>query len=189
MSASESENIIKSHSERCSHTEQAFKKDLQKVRTGKASSAVLEGIVVDYYGSKTQLSHLAQISTPDARTIMVQVFDSSAVAAIEKAILNSGLGLNPGRDGNALRMSVPPLTAETRKDIVKHLHKSAEEVRVSIRNHRRDANDSLKSLEKDNLIGKDEIKKYLDRVQKQTDDAIKKIDEMLQAKERECMEV
>lgn len=183
------EKIIAKHKEGCVGTIGVFKRDLQKVRTGKASAGLLEAVTVDYYGSKMALSHLGQVSTPEARMIVVQVYDTAAVPAVEKAIQSSGLGLNPSREGNTIRVLVPALTEETRRDIVRQLHKLAEEMRVSIRNHRRDANDAVKKLEKDGKTTKDESKKAQDKIQQQTDLQISEIDKLLKAKEAECLEV
>lgn len=168
---------------------EAFKRDLQKLRTGRASAGLIENIVVDYYGSKTPLMHLGQISTPEPRMIVIQVYDAGAISSVEKALQQSELGLNPSRDGNSIRVMITPLTEESRKDIVKILNKNAEEMRVSIRNHRRDANDSLKRLEKDSAITQDESKKAQETTQNQTNQFIKKIDELLAEKEAEILEV
>lgn len=183
------EAIVTKHKDQSQQSIVAFKRDLQKIRTGRASASLLEGIMVDYYGSKTQLTHLAQITAPEPRMIVVQVYDGSAVQSVEKAIHSAGLGFNPMREGNILRVSVPVLTEESRKEIVKHLNKQAEEIRVSIRNHRRDANDELKKLEKDSIITKDDSKRCQDKVQKQTDQFVEEVEKLLKAKEAECMEV
>jgi len=183
------EEIIETHALECEETFEAFKRDLQKLRTGKASTGLVEGIVVDYYGAKTALGHLGQISTPEPRLISIQVFDAGSIDSIEKAIQTSGLGFNPSRDGNTIRITVPALTEDSRKEIVKHLHKLAEEKRVSIRNHRRDANDAIKKLEKDKTVTKDDVKRHLDSIQKQTDKHVAEIDSLLKAKEEECMVV
>ena len=181
--------VIKHHEQAVKEVVSAFRRELQKVRTGRASTSVLEGVLVDYYGSKTALVHLGQITVPEPRLISIQVYDTGALAAIEKAIHGAGLGLNPAREGNTIRLMVPPLTEETRRDIVKHLHKMTEDFRVSVRNHRREANDGLKKLEKDSLLSKDEVAKTMDKVQKQTDAAIAEIDKALAQKEAECLEV
>ena len=183
------QEILTLHDNECKGAVTAFKRDLQKVRTGRASGSLLEGIMVDYYGSKTALSHLGQITTPEPRMIVVQIYDTNAAPAVEKAIGSAGLGFNPSREGNTIRVVVPPLTEESRKEIVKRLHKSAEDIKVSIRNHRRDANDGLKGLEKDGTLAKDDAGKAHDKVQKQTDAAIAEVDKLLEAKEAECMEV
>jgi ribosome recycling factor len=183
------DSVLKKLQEHCAASVTAFKRDLQKVRTGRASSGLLENIQVDYYGAKTQLTHLAQISTPEARTIVVQVYDTSAVQAVEKAIKTSDLGFNPQREGNTLRVSIPQLTAEVRKEIIKHLNKMTEEMRISVRNHRRDANDILKKLEKDGDVTKDDAKRLVEKVQKQVDATIAEIDKLLVGKEAEISEV
>ena len=183
------EDIISGHESDCSSALEAFKRDLQKVRTGRASAGLVENLSVEHYGAKTQLCHLGTISTPEARLILIQVFDAGAVSAIEKAIQTSGLGLNPSVEGNVVRISVPVLTEEGRREIVKVLNRSAEDIKVSIRSHRRDANDKIKKAEKDGSATKDDVKKLMERVQTQTDGAIKAVDENLKAKEAECMEV
>lgn len=183
------DSVLNHHSEQTKSAAAAFKRDLQKVRTGRASSGLVESIMVDYYGSKTQLGHLGQISTPEARLIVIQVYDAGAIPAIEKALKSGELGLNPQREGSVLRISIPALTEEVRKDIVRLVHKMAEEIRVSIRAHRRDANEELKRLEKDGKLTKDESKKALDKIQKQTDLGIAEVDKLLAAKEAEVIEV
>lgn len=181
--------ILDTHESECKSAVAAFKRDLQKMRTGRASGSLIENVVVDYYGNKTPVVHLGQISTPEARLIVVQVYDAGAAPAVEKAIRNAGLNFNPTREGNTVRISVPPLTEESRKEIVRHLHKMAEEIKVSIRNHRRDANEGIKKLEKDSVLTKDDAKKTLDRIQKQTDAYTDEVDVLLKQKEAECMEV
>lgn len=185
----ELEVVLAENKEACEKTVDAFKRDMKKMRTGRANASVLEGVTVDYYGSKTSLGHLGQISSPEPRILTVQVYDQSAVESVEKAILSADLGFNPSREGSTLRINVPPLTEETRREIVKRLHKQAEDIRVSIRNHRRDSNDSIKKLEKGGEITKDDAKRALDQIQKHTDESIKQVDEHLVVKEAECMEV
>ena len=187
MSAEDIVTLLASLNQKCEGTIQSYKKDLQKVRTGRASSSLLENIQVDYYGSKTALSHLAQINTPEPRLITVNVYDTSATDSVEKAIRNSDLGLNPSRDGSTIRVSIPTLTEERRKELVKVLGKQAEEIRVFIRNHRREINDSLKKLETKGGVTQDEIKKSLEQVQKKTDHFIDQVDELLKEKEAECL--
>ena len=145
--------------------------------------------MVDYYGAKTQLSHLGQVSSPEARQLVVQIYDNNAVESVEKAIRSADLGFNPSREGNTLRINVPPLTEQSRKEIVKMLHKMAEEIKVSIRNHRREANDQIKAGEKEGDVSKDDAKRVMESVQAQTDEFIKQVDVHLAAKEAECMEV
>ena len=186
MSADE---ILNKHQEQSQAALESFRRDLQKVRTGRASSGLVEGLNVDYYGAKTQLGHLAQISTPEAKLIVVQVYDAQAVEAVEKAIQGSGLGLNPSREGNTLLIRVPALTEDSRKDIIRHLHKLAEDIRVSVRNHRREANDTVKKLEKGGDLTKDDARRVMDKVQEQTDSFVAEVDQLLKAKEAECMEV
>ena len=183
------EEVIAENKDNSSSSIEAFKRELQKIRTGRASAGLVEGINVDYYGSKTSLAHLGQITTPEANQILIQVFDAGAVESVEKAIMSSELGFNPSRDGNTLRIIVPPLTEERRKDIVKLLNKTAEDIRVSIRNHRRDANDAIKSLEKENAISKDDAKRATESIQKQTDLSIAEVDKLLAEKEEECLQV
>lgn len=185
----EIEQILLENEKECNNTIDNYSKELKKVRTGRASSGIIENILVDYYGNKTQLFHLGQISVPESRVINIQVYDESACVPIEKAILNSNLGLNPSRAGNSIRITIPMLNEQTRKEIVKNLHKAAEDVRVSIRNHRRSHMEEIKNLEKDGLFSKDDSKRYQEKLQKQIDEFIKEIDKMLAVKEAECMEV
>ena len=162
MTANSADEVLKGHDTECKAAVQAFKRELQKFRTGRASAALLEGIQVDYYGTKTALSHLGQIAVPEPRLITIQVYDAGAVTSVEKALQTAGLGLNPSRDGNLIRGLVPTLTEESRKDLVKRLHKLAEDMKVSIRNHRRDGNESVKKLEKDGWVTKDDLAKIQD---------------------------
>jgi len=183
------DKILSEHLAQCKESVEAFKRELKKVRTGRASTGLVEGITVDYYGSKTPLNSLAQISTPEARLVQLQVYDVNAVEAVEKSIMSSDLGLNPSTEGNVIRIVVPALTEESRKDINKHLSKLSEEFKISVRNHRRDANDALKKMEKDGDITKDDAKRGQDAIQKQTDTHVDQIDELLKAKEQEVLEV
>ncbi len=170
-------------------TIEAMKTALQKVRTGRASIGILDGIMVDYYGTPTPLNQLASMAVPEARLITIQPWDKGAMAPIEKAIMKSELGLMPNNDGKIIRIPIPPLNEERRRELVKMIKKNAEDYRIEIRNHRRDANAMLKDLEKDKEINKDELKVYQDKVQELTDSSIKQIDELLAAKEKEIMEV
>lgn len=158
------------------------------VRTGRASTALLEPIRVEYYGTPTPLSQVATLATPETRLITVQPWDPSLVPAIEKAILKSGLGITPTSDGKVIRIAVPPLTEERRKELVKVVRKLAEDGRVAVRNLRRDANDRLKAFEKDKKISADELRKGLDQVQDLTNRIIKEIDDLLAKKEKEITE-
>ena len=165
----------------------ALRKDLTKLRTGRASTALLDHITVDYYSASTPLNQLATLSAPEPRLLVIQPFDRTAMTEIEKAILKSDLGLSPNNDGKVIRIPIPALTEERRKDLVKHVKKIAEEYRVSVRNHRRVAVEQLKEAEKKKEITADEAKHGLDRVQKITDDFIGRIDKVVKAKEDEVM--
>jgi ribosome recycling factor len=167
----------------------ALRKELAKLRTGRASTALLEHIVVEYYGATTPLSQLATLSAPEPRLLVIQPYDRNALAQIEKAILKSDLGLTPNNDGKIIRVPIPQLTEERRKDLVKHVKKIGEEFRVSVRNHRRIAIEHLKEAEKKKEITSDDCKHGQDRVQKTTDDFIAKVDQVIKAKETEIMEV
>ena len=166
-----------------------LRKDLTKLRTGRASTSLLEHITVEYYGASTPLNQLATLSAPEPRLLVIQPFDRAAMAEIEKAILKSDLGLTPNNDGKVIRIPIPALTEERRKDLVKHVKKIAEEYRVSLRNHRRVAVEQLKEAEKKKEITADEAKHGLDRVQKITDDFIGRIDKIVKAKEDEVMAI
>lgn len=167
----------------------ALRKDLAKIRTGRASTALLEHIVVDYYGATTPLNQLATLSAPEPRLLVVQPYDRNAMRNIEKAILKSDLGLTPNNDGKIIRVPIPQLTEERRKELVKHVKKIGEEFRVSLRNHRRVAVEHLKEAEKKKEITADDSKHGHDRVQKITDDFIGRIDKIIKTKEEEIMEV
>lgn len=167
----------------------ALRKELTKLRTGRASTSLLEHIMVDYYGATTPLNQLATLSAPEPRLLVIQPFDRTAMAEIEKAILKSDLGLTPNNDGKVIRIPIPALTEERRKDLVKHVRKIAEEFRVSLRNHRRVAIEHLKDSEKKKEITADECKHGQERVQKVTDDYIGRVDKIVKAKEEEVMEV
>jgi ribosome recycling factor len=167
----------------------ALRKELAKLRTGRASTALLENIMVEYYGTTTPLNQLSTLNAPEPRLLVVQPFDRSAMGEIEKAILKSDLGLTPNNDGKVIRIPIPQLTEERRKDLVKHVKKVAEEYRVSVRNHRRVAIEHLKEAEKKKEITADDAKHGQERVQKITDDFIGRIDKIIKAKEEEVMEV
>ena len=168
---------------------EALRHELSKMRTGRASLAVLDGVRVDYYGTQTPLNQMASLTVPDPRTIVIQPWDSSSAGAIEKAIQKADLGLNPTNDGKVLRLPIPTLNEERRKELVKVVKKHAEDCKVSVRNARRDANDELKVLEKASDITEDEERKAHERVQKLTDDFIKQIEETISHKEKDIMEV
>ena len=167
----------------------ALRKDLAKIRTGRASTALLEHVVVDYYGATTPLNQLATLSAPEPRLLVVQPYDRGAMGNIEKAILKSDLGLTPNNDGKIIRVPIPQLTEERRKELVKHVKKIGEEFRVSVRNHRRVAVEHIKEAEKKKEITADDTKHGHDRVQKITDDFIGRIDTIIKTKEEEIMEV
>lgn len=183
------EEIFAEMKKKSSKSLDGFGGELSGLRTGRASTAMLDAVKVDFYGALTPLKQVATLSVPEARTITIQPWDVSQLHAIEKGIQSSDLGLNPTNDGKIIRISVPPLNEERRKEIVKIAKKYAEECRVSLRNIRRDANDALKKLEKEKKISQDELKKFQNEVQDITDKQIKKVDEMLSHKEAEIMEV
>jgi ribosome recycling factor len=166
-----------------------LEKSFSKLRTGRASLALLDGIKVEYYGVPTPLNQVASLSVPESRLIQISPWDTTVIPNIEKAILKSELGLNPINDGKIVRINIPVLTEERRKDLVKVVKKMAEEGKVKLRNLRRDANEELKKLKKDGDIAEDELFKYQADVQKVTDDYIEKTDKVLLAKEKEIMEI
>src|SRR3954468_6631994 len=168
---------------------EAFRKEMTAVRTGRASVHMLDGVQMDYYGSMMPLNQVAQVHAPEPQMITVQPFDPTSLPGIEKAIRGADLGLNPMNDGKIIRVPIPALTEERRKDMVKHLHKILEEHRTAIRNIRRDGNDSIKKAMKDKKITEDEERRALEELQKLTDDEIKKMEEMSKTKEKEVMSV
>lgn len=180
--------IQKDAQDRMEKSLEAFQNHIAKVRTGRASPSLLDGIMVEYYGSATPLRQLANIVAEDSRTLAITVFDKSLAPAVEKAIMASDLGLNPASAGTVIRVPLPPLTEERRRDLTKIVRGEAEQGRVSIRNIRRDANDQIKTLLKDKEISEDEERKSQDVVQKITDAMIKKLDLVLAEKEKELME-
>ena len=168
---------------------ESLNKEFSTVRTGKANPAILNGIQVDYWGVATPLYQVASISAPDSQTITVKPYDKSLVKTIEKAILIADLGLNPGNDGEMVRIPIPPLNEATRKDLVKTVKKLAEDNKVAIRNIRRDVIDGLKKLEKDSLISEDALRQYSDETQKLTDKYIAEIDKAAKVKEQSIMSI
>lgn len=168
---------------------EALRRDLASIRTGKANPALLDKVMVDYYGTATPINQLANISAPEARMLVVQPWDKSVVPNVEKAILKSDLGLNPSSDGTVIRLVIPQLTQESRKELVKRVKKKAEEAKVAIRNIRRDANEALKAAEKNKEISEDENKNAQDDIQKLTDKYIAELEKILENKENEIMEV
>lgn len=174
---------------RMDKTIETLKGDFSGLRAGRAHISLLDGIMVEAYGSMTPLSQVGSISTPDARTLSVSVWDKSLAKAVEKAIMESELGLNPSSDGQLIRIPVPPLSEERRKELIKVAGKYAENAKVAIRNIRRDSMDGIKKLKKDNLISEDEEKRFENEIQKLTDDAVKKADDLLAQKEKDIMQV
>jgi len=170
-------------------TLKALQGDLNKVRTGRASVALFDDIRVDCYGNPTPLKQMATLSVPESRLIIIQPWDPQMIGEIEKAILKSELGVTPTNDGKLIRLTIPRLTEERRRDLVKIIKKMGEGGKVAIRNIRRDANEDLKEMEKEKLISKDELHQNLDKIQKVTDGFIRKIDEALHAKEQEILEI
>ena len=175
--------------ERMEKTLTALERDFSKLRTGRASTDLLEGVKVDYYGTITPLSQMATISVPDSKTLTIQPWDRGGFSAIEKAIQKSDLGLSPVNDGKVLRIAIPPLTEERRKDLVKVAKKYTEEAKVALRNIRREANELLKKAEKDKELTEDEHRKTHDEVQKITDASVAKADEKLEKKKKDIMQI
>src|SRR5512146_468757 len=168
---------------------EAFRGELAALRTGRASVHMLDSVHIDYYGTQMPLNQIAQVHAPEPQMITVQPFDPSSLATIEKAIRAADLGLNPMNDGKLIRVPVPPLTEERRRDMVKHLHKILEEHRTAVRNVRRDGNDMIKKTLKDKKITEDDERRSLEEIQRLTDDEIKKMEEMSRSKEKEVMEI
>jgi ribosome recycling factor len=181
--------VIVNAKERMTKGIQSYIRELASIRAGRASASLLDRITVDYYGAPTPVNQLAGISTPEARLLVIQPYDKSILGAIEKAILKSDLGLNPTNDGMIIRMAIPQLTEERRKELVKVVKKESEEAKVAIRNIRRDANDDLKRLEKNGEITEDEHRNFSNDIQKLTDENIIKIEQITKDKEKEILEV
>jgi ribosome recycling factor len=179
-------NNMKAHMDK---TVESLRREYQKVRTGRANIGLLDDIKIDYYGTPSPLSQVATLSVPEPRTITLQPWETKMISVIEKAIMNANLGLTPANDGKVIRLNLPALTEERRKDIVKQLKKMAEEAKVAARNIRREANDELKKLEKNKKISEDDLKRAEKDVQDVTNSYITKIDEVLAHKEKEVMEV
>ncbi|MBP1155974.1 MULTISPECIES: ribosome recycling factor [unclassified Paenibacillus] len=182
------QSIKKNAEDRMEKAIGALKKELASLRAGRATPALLDRVQVEYYGAMTPVSQLANINTPDSRTLMIQPWDKSSVSAIEKAIMKSDLGLTPSNDGSSIRIVIPALTEERRAELVKMTKKFGEEAKVAIRNIRRDANDDIKKLEKTG-ISEDESRRHQEDIQKFTDKNIAEVDKVLAAKEKEIMEV
>ena len=182
------ESTLQETKDRMGKTITDLKNELKRVRTGRASLSLLDGIRVDYYGTQTQLNQMASLSVPESRLIVIQPWDVSAIKEIEKAILKSDLGLTPSSDGKLIRISIPPLTEERRKELVKVVSKMCEEHKIAVRNIRRDSNELLKGFKKDGDISEDDAFKAQDSVQKITDEYINRIDEIYKNKEKEILE-
>ncbi len=183
------DDILKDAKVRMGKTVESLEGELSRMRTGRAHPSLLESVKVDYYGAESALSQVANISTEDARMLTVTPWEQSMVQAVEKAIIDSDLGLNPNTAGTVIRVPVPPMTEERRRDMVKKVRGEAEGSRVAVRNIRRDANGDLKELEKEKEISKDDLRRGEESVQKLTDSAIKEIDSVLAKKETDLMEV
>lgn len=183
------DSVLKSHEEKMKKTIKNLEEEFNNLRTGRASAALFDKIKVDYYGNPSPLNQVANISVPEARLVVIQPWDKGLIGEIEKAIQKSELSLNPASDGKVIRISIPPLTEERRKELVKHAKSIAEQSRVAIRNIRRDGNDELKKMEKASDISEDDLKRGEDDIQKLTDSYIKDINTLLDGKEKEIMEV
>jgi len=184
-----SDSVLAEFQKELDVTVSAMKRDLGKLRTGRASTALIEDILVDYYGTPTVLNQIANVSAPEPRLLAIQPYDQTAINSIEKSILKADLGLTPANDGKLIRVPIPQLSEERRKDLVKQVRKVAEEFRVSARNHRRTAIEQIKELQKSKEITEDAVKKYQEQIQKLTTECIVKIDGVLKNKEEEIMEV
>ena len=182
------ESIYQEARDRMAKSIDALNNELKRVRTGRASVSLLDGIRVDYYGTPTPLNQVASLSVPESRLITVQPWDATAIKEIEKAVLKSDLGLTPANDGKIIRIAIPPLTQERRKELVKVVNKTCEEYKVAVRNVRRDCNELIKGLKKDGDVAEDEAFKAQEQVQKITDEHIRKIDDIYKRKEKEILE-
>lgn len=181
--------ILQDAEDRMNKVTEILRKDYSSLRAGRANPALLDKVMVDYYGTPTPVNQTANISCPEPRLIVVQPWDKSLISAIEKAILKSDLGLNPNNDGSVIRLAIPQLTEERRRELVKTCSKKAEDAKVAVRNIRRDVNDSIKDLEKAKEASEDECKKALENAQKLTDRFIKTVDEIFEQKEKDIMAV
>ena len=181
--------VIKAMTDKMNGVIESYKRELAKVRTGRASISLLDGVRVEAYGSVMPLNQVASLTVPESRLIQIQAWDTKMLSAIEKAIHKAGLGLNPVNDGKLLRVAIPQLTEDRRKELVKQVKKVTEEFRVGVRNARREAIDELKVQKNDKLLTEDEQRRLQDEAQKETDKYIKKIDEMMAEKDKEVMEV
>lgn len=176
-------------SEKMDKAIESLKKDLAAIRTGRASLSIFDHILVDYFGTPTPINHVATLSVPESRLITIQPWDPKVIVDIERAIQKSDLGLNPSNDGKIIRIAIPPLTEERRKQIVKQVHKRGEEAKITLRNIRRNGNEEMKKIEKEEHVSEDATKRSIDEIQKITDSFIKNVDEIVSHKEAEVMEV
>jgi ribosome recycling factor len=183
------QSILKDAKNRMGKALESLEGDFAKLRTGRASTSLVEDIQVEYYGTPTPLNQISSVSIPDSRTISIQPWDRNAFGDIEKAIMKSDLGLTPVNDGKIIRISIPPLTEERRKELVKVAKKYTEDAKIAVRNIRRDANDALKKKKNDKELTEDEMHRGQDEVQKLTDEHVEMADELLEAKEKEIMEI
>lgn len=181
--------VISSTKERMTKATQSLTRELASIRAGRANASLLDRIQIDYYGAPTPINQLAGVSVPEPRMLMIQPYDRSVLGEIEKAILKSDIGITPTNDGSVIRLIIPQLTEERRKDLVKQVKKEAEDSKVAIRNIRRDANDELKKLEKNGEITEDGLRGFADNIQKLTDEFIAKVDTIVKEKEKEILEV
>jgi len=182
------DEILSELRQKMQHSVESLRKDFLRIRTGRASTAIFDGIKVNCYDTKMPIDQVASISVPESRLITIKPWDQSIIGEIEKSILKSELGLTPMNDGKMIRISIPPLTEERRRDLAKMARKMSEDGKISIRNHRRDANEMLKELKNEKVISEDELYKAQEEVQKTTDEFIKKIDEVTSEKEKEIIE-
>jgi ribosome recycling factor len=184
-----SDQLISHLEEKIGKTKSTLKEELNTVRAGRANASLLDKIMVDYYGSPTPLKQISNVSVPDPRTLMIAPFDPKSISEIERALNTANLGINPSNDGKAIRLVIPQVTEERRKELMKSIKAMGEEAKVAVRNVRRHTNDEIKKEEKAGELTEDDVKSELDKVQKLTDDAIKSIDEIIANKEKEIMEV
>jgi ribosome recycling factor len=182
------ESVYRDSKENMGKVIEALKKELKRVRTGRASLSLLDGIKVDYYGTLTPLSQMATLAVPESRQITIQPWDTTVIKEIEKAVQKSDLGLTPSSDGKIIRIAIPPLTEQRRKELVKVVHKISEEYKVSVRNLRRDANELIKDIKKDGKISEDDAFKSQEKIQKITDEHINLVDACYKEKEKEILE-
>lgn len=182
-------DIYASHEDKMKKALEVMRKEYASLRAGRATPALLDKIMVDYYGTPTPITQVANIAVPEPRMLTIQPWEKPMLGTIEKAILKSDLGLTPNNDGSVIRLSIPQLTQQRRQELVKVVHKKAEECRVAVRNLRRDGNETIKKLEKDHTVSEDEVKKGQEDIQKLTDKYIKEIDHVMAVKEKEIMEV